>query len=150
MQQQITAFAGADPNDYWIVKKAHGHGEFDRKGEYVKDQDIIRLEHRSTRKNLHSHINAPSPITGQQEVTAFGVDGIGDTNDNWRIDVENGGIWQENETIRLIHVATSCALHSHSGYSHQQFTSGQQEVTCFPNRDANDFWYALKIHNSRF
>jgi len=85
MQQQVTAFAGADPNDYWIVKKTHGFGEFDGKGCPVKNHDIVRLEHRSTRKNLHSHTGSPSPITGQQEVTAYGIDGIGDTNDNWAL-----------------------------------------------------------------
>ena len=146
-QQQVTAFEGADPNDYWIVKKAHGFGEFDGKGYPVKNHDIIRMEHKNTRKNLHSHTGVPSPITGQQEVTAFGADGIGDTNDNWRIDVENGGKWRANEAIRLVHVASSCALHSHSGHRHKQFTACQQEVTCFPDRDDNDIWFAIKVHD---
>ena len=146
-QQQVTAFAGADPNDYWIVKKAHGCGEFEGKGSPVTNRDIIRLEHRSTRKNLHSHKSVPSPLTGQQEVTAYGIDGIGDENDNWRIDVENGGKWRENVAIRLIHVRSGCALHSHAGHSHPQFTAGQQEVACYSDRDANDIWFAIKVHD---
>jgi dolichyl-phosphate-mannose--protein O-mannosyl transferase len=143
----VTAFTGADQNDYWIVKKAHGFGEFDGKGRPVANHDIIRLEHRRTRKNLHSHVGHPSPITAQQEVTAYGTDGVGDTNDDWRIDVEEGGGWRENLPIRLIHVASGCALHSHSGHSHPQFTAGQQEVTCFPDRDFNDIWFAIKVHD---
>ncbi len=146
-QQQVTAFAGADRNDYWIVKGAHGFGAFDGRGGPVRSHDIIRLEHQSTRKNLHSHIGRPSPITGQQEVTAYGMDGLGDTNDDWRIDVEGGGEWRENLPIRLIHVGSNCALHSHSGQSHPLFTAGQQEVTCFPNRDDNDIWFATKVRD---
>ena len=40
--------------------------------------------------------------------------------------------------IRLIHQATNCALHSHAGYPSP--STGQQEVTCFGARDANDVW----------
>lgn len=43
----------------------------------VKCNDIIRLEHFQTKKNLHSH-NFASPISKQQEVCAFGTDGVGD------------------------------------------------------------------------
>ncbi|HZW93283.1 MAG TPA: MIR domain-containing protein [Candidatus Eremiobacteraceae bacterium] len=146
-QQQVTAFAGADTNDYWIVKKPHGLGKFVGKGYPVPNHDIIRLEHRNTTRNLHSHTGKPSPITAQQEVTAYGTDGVGDTNDNWRIDVEDGGEWRENVAIRLIHVGSGCALHSHGGHGHPQFTAGQQEVTCFSDRDENDFWFAVKVHD---
>jgi dolichyl-phosphate-mannose--protein O-mannosyl transferase len=90
-QQQVTAFAGADCNDYWTVNRPHGFGALEGRRRPVADHDIIRLDHQSTRKNLHSHVGHPSPITGQQEVTAYGTDGVGDPNDDWRIEVENGG-----------------------------------------------------------
>ncbi|WP_437337198.1 hypothetical protein [Sorangium sp. So ce394] len=35
---------------------------------------------------------------------------------------------------------TNHALHSHRGFSHPSHARGQQEVTCFPGRDGNDFW----------
>jgi len=144
-QQQVTAFGGADTNDYWIVKGPHGNQELYKDGKAVRHGDIIRLEHRNTRRNLHSHGGVPSPVTGQQEITAFGTDGIGDTNDNWRIDIENDGLWKANDRIRLIHVNTGCALHSHSAQS--EFSSNQQEVTGFARRDENDFWRAEIIPN---
>lgn len=144
-QQQVTAFGGADLNDSWVVKAQNGFGDTTRRGRVVSHGDIIRLEHRNTRKNLHSHRGAPSPVTGQQEVTAFGTDGVGDTNDNWRVDISQRGFWKEEVPVRLIHVESECALHSHRGFAHPQYTLGQQEVTCFAQRDENDFWFAVKV-----
>lgn len=139
-QQQVTAYAGHDSNDYWLIKAQHGLTSDKKGGQPVRHKDIIRLEHVATTKNLHSHIGAPSPLSGQQEVTAFGNGGIGDANDNWQVEVDGKGIWFEKKRIRLIHLDTNNALHSHSGHSHPDFTAGQQEVTCFAGRDNNDFW----------
>lgn len=147
-QQQVTAYRGADSNDYWVVKAQHGFGDTSRRGRVVSNGDIIRLEHRNTRKNLHSHRGTPSPVTGQQEVTAFGTDGVGDTNDNWRVDISQRGLWEEDVPMRLIHVLSECALHSHLGCAHPQYTSGQQEVTCFAQRDENDLWLAVRVETA--
>lgn len=140
-QQQITAFAGSDANDYWIVKGPDGRSESFKTGQPIENGDIIRLEHQATRMNLHSHREFPSPITSQQEVTAFGVNGVGDFNDNWIVEVDGGGRWHMSKRVRLIHAETRCALHSHAGQSHPEYTTGQQEVTCFAGRDDNDWWY---------
>ena len=43
----------------------------------MKCNDTIRLEHLKTGKNLHSH-NFASPVSKQQEVSAYGVNGEGD------------------------------------------------------------------------
>lgn len=43
----------------------------------VQCDDIIRLEHVKTQKNLHSH-NFESPIAKQQEVSCLGTNGVGD------------------------------------------------------------------------
>jgi LysM repeat protein len=139
-QQQVTAFGGADDNDFWRVKGADGQPEDSRAGQPVQDGDIVRLEHVLTRRNLHSHGGIPSPVTGQQEVTCFGENGIGDGNDNWRVEIEGGGTWDAGKRMRLIHVGTDHALHSHEGFSHSDWTMGQQEVTGFLQRDDNDWW----------
>jgi hypothetical protein len=144
-EQQVTAYAGSDYNDYWIVKGPHGKPESFKAGQPIENGDIIRLEHQVTRKNLHSQRGYPSPVTGstgQQEVAAFGVDGVGNSNDNWRVEVDGEGTWYAGERVRLIHVETQYALHSHSSQSHPRHTMGQQEVTCFPKGDDNDLWYA--------
>jgi hypothetical protein len=145
-QQQVTAFEGADDNDYWMIKPEHGNNT--RTGA-IQHGAIIRLEHQLTRRNLHSHAGIPSPVSGQQEVTCFGDNGNGDSNDNWRIEIEGGGTWAVNRRIRLIHVNTNHALHSHAGWSHPDWTAGQQEVTGFGGRDDNDWWVMTEIKLNR-
>ncbi len=114
-QQQVTAFEGADDNDLWRVKGLHGQPENYKAGQPIRHGDLIRLEHLLTGRNLHSHGGHPSPVTKQQEVTCFGHNGIGDTNDNWRIEVPGGGEWAAGGRIKLIHQATNHALHSTRG-----------------------------------
>lgn len=143
-QQQVTGYGGSDDNDLWLIKRPHGFGNDFPIGQFVKDNDVLRLEHVLTRRNLHSHTKVPSPISGQQEVTAFGNNGIGDGNDNWRIEVEGGGNWESGKKIKLIHVETSHVLHSHA-LSHPQFTADQQEITGFGGRDDNDWWVVSEI-----
>ncbi|MEW5939459.1 MAG: MIR domain-containing protein [Chloroflexota bacterium] len=146
-QQQITAFGGSNEDDYWKIKGPHNFLESYKMGEFVQHGDIIRLEHTTSRKNLHSHGNIPSPITGQQEVTGFGKDGIGDINDNWRVDVEGGGTWNEGTKVRLIHQQTNAALHSHRGHNLPDYGYDQQEVTCFRDRNKDD-WWRVAIHRN--
>jgi dolichyl-phosphate-mannose--protein O-mannosyl transferase len=43
----------------------------------------------NTQKNLHSHSNFQSPVTGRQEVSAFGTQGDGDGGDNWEIECDS-------------------------------------------------------------
>ena len=64
-------------------------------GEPVLCGDIIRLEHVSTGKNLHSH-DFKSFVTNSQEACAFGDNGDGDVNDNFRISCYKQN---DNETI---------------------------------------------------
>ncbi len=145
-QQQVTAFSGSDDNDYWIIKRKHGNNRGDG---YIRHGDIIRLEHLNTRRNLHSHQGRPSPLSNQQEVTCFGTNGNGDDNDNWRVEVEGGGEWTVLiNRVRLIHVNTNTALHSHEGWASPDLTTGQQEVTCYGGRDDNDWWMLTEIKPS--
>ncbi len=139
-QQQVTCFVGADDNDWWRVRVEHGASDHDRRGQRVRNGDVVRLEHVLTGRNLHSHSGHPSPVTRQQEVTCFGEHGVGDGNDNWRLEIEDGSEWLPGLSVRLVHVNTGHGLHSHGGYAHPAHTRGQQEVTCFPWRDDNDWW----------
>ena len=41
-----------------------------------------------TKKNLHSH-NERAPLSGEQEVSAYGQDGDGDSGDDWVLVCEN-------------------------------------------------------------
>jgi dolichyl-phosphate-mannose--protein O-mannosyl transferase len=53
-------------------------------GEVITCSSEIRFTHVVTGKNLHSH-RFRSPLTQEQEVSAFGEDGKGDPSDNWRV-----------------------------------------------------------------
>ncbi|NEQ27353.1 MAG: hypothetical protein F6K28_51790, partial [Microcoleus sp. SIO2G3] len=141
--QQVTAYEGSDDNDLWIVKPAQGQG--DRSGQLIQNGEIIRLQHVLTGRNLHSHAGHSSPVTRQQEVTCFGDNGNGDDNDHWRVELTQGSNWQSNSVLRLIHINTNCALHSHQGFSHSRWTMGQQEVTAFGGRDENDLWQVSEL-----
>ena len=166
-QQQVTAYDQRDENDYWTVKGPHGKSESYRNGKAVKNGHIIRLQHSNTAKNLHSHSDVPSPVTGHQEVTAYGTNGIGNDKDNWKVQLQKGRTWHPRmhlrfvhidaqvelsrgrtlkvgSRLRLIHVDTGKALHSHAGKYLTGFTENQQEVTCFGGRDENDFWEIAK------
>jgi C1A family cysteine protease len=151
-QQQVTCFAGADENDFWQVKGPDGQPVNYRSGQPVQNGDIIRLTHVPTGRNLHSHTGFPSPVTGQQEVSCYGESGTGDSNDNWRVEVDDGGQWDAGNHVRLIHAATDHALHSHGGFLHPEWTMGQQEVTGFPGRDENDLWLVsdLRARDAQF
>lgn len=133
-QQQVTCFAGDNDENAWLVKAAHG--EWCTRGNPVRNGDIIRIQHMTTGRNLHSH-GIPSPVTGQQEVSGYGDDGAGDSNDNWRVEYEGN-------RFRLIHVNSNHALHSH-GIALPAECFGQQEVTSYSGRDDNDFWVVDEI-----
>lgn len=123
----------------WLIKGADSLGESFQRGVAVKQGDVIRLEHEATRKNLHSH-SMPSPLTNQQEVTAFGIAGKGDGNDDWVVDLGGLGEWQFGKPMRLDFRGTGMVLHSHSGHSHPVLTAGLQEVTAYRRGDSNDPW----------
>jgi hypothetical protein len=70
----------------------------------------------------------------------------------WLGETDGAVPWASGTHIRLIHVPTDHALHSHAGFVHPQWTMGQQEVTGFLGRDDNDLWFAtdLSARDSRF
>jgi hypothetical protein len=146
----------------WIVKGPHKDG--DRwncvKGAPVKNGDIIRLEWDGIGANLHSH-PLFAQLTGgegfeQTEVTLYGSNGNGDTNDNWKV---NGSLIQ-GSPVRLIHVNNTEGnfepgfqsqlrrsqgrpfnLHSH----HSRYDDQSQEVTTTVYQDGNDPFVVIKI-----
>ena len=141
-QQQVTGFSRINADNEWLIKGPHDRTE-PLMDTIVKHGDVIRLEHKPTRRNLHSHDGLPSPVSNQQEVTCFGGSGFGDANDNWVLEADRDR-WLCGRRVRLVHVATGYALHSHDLNWSAEFTAGQQEVTCYWVRDDNDWWLAEK------
>lgn len=80
------------------------HTDFSIHSEKFECGSTIRLEHLTTQKNLHSHY-VSSPLSGNQEVSAYGNKGEGDTGDNWILQCE-AEFWDRDQGIKLQHVDT--------------------------------------------
>ncbi|XP_030382543.1 protein O-mannosyl-transferase 2 [Scaptodrosophila lebanonensis] len=141
-QQQVTTYTHKDDNNKWLIKSYNKSSG--REPQLVQHGDLIRLEHLTTRRNLHSH-NEPAPMTKKHlQVTGYGESGMGDSNDIWRVFIIGG---KANDTIQTItsklifvHYLQNCALTS-SGKQLPKWGFEQQEVTCNLNiRDKNAQW----------
>ncbi|KAM6274137.1 protein O-mannosyl-transferase 2 isoform 3-T3 [Porphyrio hochstetteri] len=145
----VTAYLHKDLNNLWIIKK-HDSDTADLSDpsspvELVRHGDIIRLEHKETSRNLHSHQHE-APLTRKHfQVTGYGINGTGDSNDFWRIEVvgRKAGklIKVLRSQVRLTHVATGCILGS-SGKTLPKWGWEQVEVTCTPylKESPNSLW----------
>ncbi|XP_072935707.1 stromal cell-derived factor 2 [Epargyreus clarus] len=124
-QQSVTAVEVTDDNNsHWLVRPVAG--ETCKRGEPIKCNTNIRLQHVATKKNLHSHYFS-SPLSGNQEVSCYGdEDGEGDSGDNWTV-VCNNDFWRRDTPVKLRHVDTSAYL-AGSGRTFGRPISGQGEI----------------------
>ncbi|CAI2164674.1 4828_t:CDS:10 [Funneliformis geosporum] len=154
-QQQITLYPHKDENNLWVLQNQTvpevPFNESDPM--WVRNGDVIRLEHIITFKRLHSHDVRP-PVTDveyQNEVSAYGYQGFeGDANDFWRVQIaEHDKSDPESKErlrtlhtkFRLQHTITGCYLFSHS-VKLPDWAYGQQEVTCVNGGSyPNTLWY---------
>ncbi|XP_072979087.1 stromal cell-derived factor 2-like protein [Typha angustifolia] len=141
-QQSVTGFSNVDDsNSYWIVRPTPDSSS--KQGDAIQSGTIIRLQHMSTRKWLHSHLYA-SPISGNIEVSCFGGDGESDTGDHWKLEVEGSGkTWRQDQKVRLRHVDTGGYLHSHNK-KYTRIAGGQQEVCGVRDKRPDNIWLAAE------
>jgi dolichyl-phosphate-mannose--protein O-mannosyl transferase len=72
----------------------------------IKCDSIVRIIHVTTKRYLHSHDFA-SPLSHNQEVSAYGEDGAGDEGDRWKVVcTSRNDYWLRKDGIRLQHVVT--------------------------------------------
>uniref|UniRef100_A0A2P2I1F1 Stromal cell-derived factor 2-like n=1 Tax=Hirondellea gigas TaxID=1518452 RepID=A0A2P2I1F1_9CRUS len=139
-QQSVTGTPTQDDyNSNWLIKGKAGH-PCDR-GLPIKCGDEIRLEHISTQRNLHSH-HFSSPLSDQQEVSAFGEEGEGDTGDVWTV-VCDGDYWNRSDKVLLRHVDTDAYL----GVTTQTYgrpISGQSEVVGLMRQGVQTKWQTME------
>ncbi|XP_075215554.1 stromal cell-derived factor 2 [Lycorma delicatula] len=123
-QQSVTGTeVQEDVNSHWVIKsetKKHCV-----RGEPIKCNSVIRLQHLVTSKNLHSH-HFPSPLSGNQEISAYGNDGEGDSGDHWIVVCDND-FWERDEEIMLKHDDTNVYL-SATGQTYGRPINGQHEI----------------------
>ncbi|KAJ2234625.1 Protein O-mannosyltransferase 2 [Coemansia sp. RSA 485] len=151
-QQQITGYTHKDQNNDWIIKKMHGqsYGNTTETVEHIKDGDIVRLVHKHTERNLHSHAVNAHMSKRDWEVTGYGIgETYRDSNDHWRVEVVEELSSKNPERrlrtlttrFRLRHVAQNCALRA-SGKSLPQWAWKQAEIVCDRRNhlDENTVW----------
>jgi hypothetical protein len=139
-QQIVVCTAKPEPNTLWLVKGPYGQPENYKRGENVRSNDRIRLEHVQTGKNLHTHLDRLGPVThGQHEVSCYKLKAGGDNKDDWTLIFGSGDKLVTAKQFRLRNAGTNEFLHSHLGISNF-FTEMYQEVTAATANDENDFW----------
>ncbi|XP_061751063.1 protein O-mannosyl-transferase 2 isoform X2 [Nerophis ophidion] len=134
-QQQVTAYLHKDYNNLWLVHRQKNTNSKWGAPDLVRHGDIIRLEHKETTRNLHSHLHE-APLTKKHfQVTGYGMNGTGDNNDLWKVEVCGGRKGDPlkvlRSKVRFLHKATGCILFS-SGKTLPKWGWEQVEVTCSP------------------
>ncbi|MBN3299773.1 SDF2 factor, partial [Amia calva] len=139
-QQSVTGVTAVeDSNSYWSVR---GTSEsVCQRGEPVKCGQTIRLTHVNTGRNLHSHYFS-SPLSSNQEVSAFGEEGEGDSLDEWTV-LCGGVLWVREENVRFRHTATEGLL-SVTGEQYGRPIHGQREVHAMPQANLHNYWKAME------
>ncbi|XP_068187228.1 stromal cell-derived factor 2 [Antennarius striatus] len=139
-QQSVTGVTAVeDSNSYWSVR-----GTSDalcHRGTPVKCGQTIRLTHVNTGRNLHSHYFT-SPLSSNQEVSAFGDEGEGDHLDEWSVQCE-GALWRREEAVRFRHKATD-ALLSVTGEQYGRPIHGQTEVHAMLHPSQHSLWKTME------
>ncbi|KAM4702450.1 stromal cell-derived factor 2 [Discoglossus pictus] len=139
-QQSVTGVTTVDDgNSYWRIRGKTS--TVCERGTAVKCGQSIRLTHVNTGRNLHSH-HFTSPLSGNQEVSAFGDDGEGDYLDDWTV-LCNGEFWQRDEEVRFRHTSTDVLL-SVTGEQYGRPINGQREVHGMSYFNQNNFWKVME------
>lgn len=79
-----------------------------------------------------------SPLSNNQEVSAFGENGDGDESDNWTIECD-GTNWERDDQVRIKHEATKKYLHI-TGDTYGRPIHGQLEVSAVPYANSYNLW----------
>ncbi|XP_054857893.1 stromal cell-derived factor 2 isoform X2 [Eublepharis macularius] len=139
-QQSVTGITAMDDsNSYWRVR-----GKMStvcERGIPVKCGQAIRLTHINTGRNLHSH-HFTSPLSGNQEVSAFGEDGEGDFMDDWIV-LCSGPYWDQGSEVQFKHSSTHVLL-SVTGEQYGRPIHGQREVHGMAYASQDSDWKAME------
>lgn len=162
-QQQVTCYHYKDDNNDWVILPRWDEPEYNPNDEmkFLADGDIIRLNHASTTRNLHSHL-IPAPVTKlHHEVSCYGNATIGDNHDYWKVeivdDMKQGKkanvkrIHSLTTRLRFRHVALGCYLRAANTIL-PQWGFKQVEVTCDKENnpgDAHTYWNVENHYNDR-
>ena len=99
----MTTYAHKDENNRFVIKKWNEEppSNVDENAvvDLVKNGDLVRLEHQTSRRNIHSHTQ-PAPVSKRHyQVTGYGENGTGDANDVWRLEIVDG---RDGEVVNAV------------------------------------------------
>ncbi|XP_062398728.1 stromal cell-derived factor 2-like protein 1 [Sardina pilchardus] len=139
-QQSVTGVDSADDsNSYWRIR-----GKPDvicQRGSPIQCGQQIRITHMTTGRNLHSH-HFSSPLSNNQEVSAFGENGEGDDLDVWMVQCGNT-YWDRDDSVRFKHVGTDAFL-SVTGEQYGHPIRGQREVHGMHSANYHNYWKVME------
>ena len=148
-QQQVTCYHYKDDNNHWIALPPWDEPEYNPNEElrYLKNGDVIRLQHPPTMRNLHSHV-IPAPITKlSYEVSCYRNSTIGDIHDHWVVEVVDDVRQGKGENVNRIHSLTTrlrfrhqvpgCYLSAANAFL-PLWGFKQIEVSCVKDNDPTD------------
>lgn len=162
-QQQVTCYHYKDENNEWVILPRWDERPLDLNEpiRYLADGDLVRLQHASTTRNLHSH-NVPAPVTKlNNEVSCYGNTTVGDLHDYWRVevvdDIKQGGkdkvdrIHSLTTRLRFRHETLGCYLRAANAVL-PQWGFKQIEVSCDKENnpmDIHTYWNVESHWNDR-
>ncbi|KAJ2795412.1 hypothetical protein H4R20_005886 [Coemansia guatemalensis] len=138
-QQAVTAQGDASlTKALWRVEPL----DAEERGAPVACGSRLQLINSDSDHRLHSHAAHRSPLSGNQEVSAF--DGR-DDGDVWTLEcLKAEKLWRRETPVYLRHVDTGKYLASIPSKKYRQPISGHQEVSAGKKPDANAQWMALE------
>ncbi|SCU79133.1 LAFA_0B00958g1_1 [Lachancea sp. 'fantastica'] len=162
-QHQITGYGHSDNNNHWLINFSRESGEeVDENGLLrgdsvtLRHESEIRLVHKNTKANLHSH-DVPAHVSNNcYEVSGYGDEIVGDTKDDWiveiveQLDSSNSSFPKEDSSVvhpistsfRLRHKELGCYLAT-TGLAYPAWGFKQAEIVCkhsWTRRDKSTWW----------
>lgn len=163
LQQQVTCYHYKDTNNDWIVTPTWEDPALDFEKDplrFLKDNDIVRLVHATTGRNLHSHPVA-APVSKQNhEVSCYGNATVGDSNDYWIVEIVDDlvrgrkkvdGVHSLTTRMRFRHLNLGCYLRAANSVL-PQWGFKQVEVSCTKDnnkKDEHTYWNIESHWNDR-
>jgi dolichyl-phosphate-mannose-protein mannosyltransferase len=159
----VTCYHYKDDNNQWTITPTWEAEPLSDSGEirYLKDNDVVRLVHTSTGRNLHSHPIAAPVSKLNNEISCYGNSSIGDSNDYWVIEVVDDSAQGKKKNVKRIHSLTTRLRirHQNSGCYVRaantvlpQWGFKQIEVSCDKENNVNDvhtYWNIESHWNER-
>ncbi|KAH8178244.1 dolichyl-phosphate-mannose-protein mannosyltransferase domain-containing protein [Sarocladium implicatum] len=146
-QQQITCYHHKDANNDWFFYPNRQDPDYDPESEelrFIGDNDVIRLIHAQTGRNLHSHDIAAPMTKSDKEVSAYGNLTVGDEKDHWKVEIVRDAASRDRTRLRTLtsafrlkHPALGCYLRA-GNKNLPQWGFKQIEVTCTKENNPRD------------